>query len=82
MSLFSCRKCNCVENTALSNFWYNSFYGKQILCSECDPEINKWHDEFPKRSAAGMLVDQSGHLWGSAEQVPKHYQIVGQVHIT
>lgn len=45
MGLFMCSKCHCVENTALSNWWEQ---GDFPLCSECDPEINKWHNRFPK----------------------------------
>ncbi len=34
MSLYKCEKCDCIENTALSNYWSGS-----RLCSSCDPEI-------------------------------------------
>ena len=47
MSLFRCEKCNCIENTALSGYNYRG--NKKALCSECDPEIGKWHNHFPKR---------------------------------
>lgn len=48
MSLFVCEDCGCIENTALSNFWRR---GKgKALCSECDPEIGKWHGRFGKRT--------------------------------
>ncbi|MFK3741652.1 hypothetical protein [Massilia sp. TN1-12] len=78
MPIFMCHACGCIENTALSNYWvHTTLEGKPGLCSACDPEIGKWHGEFPQRSAAGMLVDQSGHLWSSQESVPKHYQIMG-----
>ena len=50
MSLFQCDKCGCVENTALSNWAWNKYEKKnpEELCSECDPSINKWHNQFPK----------------------------------
>lgn len=51
MSLFVCEECRCVENTALSGFWLRNTEGRKgkALCSECDPEIGKWHGRFPKR---------------------------------
>lgn len=62
------------------------------LCSECAPtrygdgeptEYGKWHGQFPKRPAAGMLIDQDGYLWSQdqvdAGMLPKHYKIVGRV---
>jgi primosomal protein N' len=51
MGLFRCEKCNVIENTALCNFWinYDNFTKKRsILCSQCDPKINKWHNRFPR----------------------------------
>lgn len=82
MPLYCCSKCGCVENTAMSNYWETA-NKDAAMCSECDPEIGKWHGQFTKRSAAGMLVDQNGHLWGreSVEkgQLPAAYQIVGEV---
>lgn len=81
MPLFMCSKCGCVENTALSHYWQAGKVG--ALCSECDPAIGQWHGRFPKRSAAGMLVDQNGHLWSreavDTGQLPQAYKIVGEV---
>ena len=48
MPLFKCSKCGCVENTACYNYWMR-VHKKEPLCSECDPEIGKWHGHFPKR---------------------------------
>lgn len=67
MPLFACRKCCCVENTALSAYWHASMEGHPVLCSECDPLTHEWHGQFPKRSAAGMLVDQQGFIWSPEE---------------
>ena len=82
MPLFQCMSCGCVENTATSNFWQNQAAGKPVRCSECDPEIGKWHESFPKRPDAGMLIDQNGHLWSresvEAGQLPASYRIVGE----
>jgi hypothetical protein len=68
MPLFECSKCHCYENTALSNWAVRYLHapknaaGVKVvqppLCSECDPEIGKWHDEFPKIPAAGMLRER------------------------
>jgi len=61
MPLFKCEKCGCVENTALSNYWTRDFttddpvigqpspMKNPALCSECDPQIGRWHGEFPRR---------------------------------
>jgi hypothetical protein len=84
MPLFACTQCGCVENTACCNYWSRTTMDKlPALCSECDPDIGKWHGRFEKRSAAGMLIDQSGHLWSQAAVedggLPSHYRIVGKV---
>jgi hypothetical protein len=83
MSLFMCMACGCVENTACCNYWGRRLNTEPIVCSECDPDIKQWHDRFPKRSAVGMLVDQSGHLWSKGQvddgMLPAHYRIVGEV---
>lgn len=83
MPLFVCEKCNCVENTATSNYWeakYSTEEGrKPLLCSECDPAIGQWHRRFPKRSAVGMLIDQCGNLHYEDEELSPHFRIVGKV---
>lgn len=53
MPLYECSNCHAVENTALTNFWWDVTHdGKPALCSECDPQIGKWHGQFPKITAA------------------------------
>lgn len=83
MPLFECSQCGGRENTATSNYWDAERRGKPKLCSACDPEIGKWHDEFPQKSAVGMQIDQTGFLWTKEEvekgMLPKHYEIVGEV---
>jgi hypothetical protein len=74
MSLFACRNCLCVENTACTNYW--SEHGKPHLCSECDKEIGTWHGKFTKRSASGMLVGSDGFLYLSS---PSHVSTLGTV---
>jgi hypothetical protein len=48
MSLYKCETCGCVENTACAHYWMRD--GGPALCSECDPEIGKWHGLFSKRA--------------------------------
>lgn len=95
MSLFPCRICLCIENTALGEYWSASdptmWPDGELLvprCSECGPkkyrdgtptEFGKWHGQFEKRSAIGMLIDQDGCLWRTDEALPRHYKIVGVV---
>ena len=47
MSLFVCDECRCVENTATSKFWLRD--GGPALCSECDPQMGRWHGLFDRR---------------------------------
>lgn len=55
MSLFVCQQCRAIENTVLSRFWFRYEHGGgTALCSECDPEIGKWHGIFPKRIYTGV----------------------------
>lgn len=52
MPLFECSQCHAVDNTAITNFWWDVMHeGKSQLCSECDPAIGKWHGRFPKTPA-------------------------------
>jgi hypothetical protein len=44
MSLFVCRKCKVIENTALGAFWGRE--KERQLCSECDR--GRWHNAFEK----------------------------------
>ena len=55
MPLFECERCGVVDNTALTNFWL-AFVdeSKPRLCSQCDPEIGKWHERFPRTSRADL----------------------------
>lgn len=85
MPLFACESCNCIENTATSGFWANKMRKRALLCSECDPQIGKWHGVFDKITAVGMLIDNFGYLWskrnleGKLTELPPGYQIVGEV---
>lgn len=66
MPLFICAKCGCVENTALSTYWFRKNltyadglekYQDKPLCSECgtadgDRMVHgKWHEQFPREKA-------------------------------
>lgn len=56
MPLFECTKCHVVDNTALTNFWETRLpNGGPALCSECDPDIGKWHGAFPRTLAADYI---------------------------
>lgn len=49
MPFFRCSECKSIDNTTLaSNSRDRALNGKPLLCSECDPEIKKWHGKFPK----------------------------------
>ena len=53
MPLFKCSKCGCIENTATSNYWGVPFDEREdsALCTECDPQVGKWHGLFEKKDA-------------------------------
>ena len=82
--LFQCERCGCVENTALTYF----FEGKKRLCSECHPDIKRWHGRFDKHSAVGLLLGSDGYLYtpeaessGSLNWRKEHqgFYIVGEI---
>ena len=77
MSLFKCDKCGCVENTAVSGYWNRG--DDPALCSECDPQINKWHGIFKKRSASGMYIDRNGFLYGKPSDRKDSFGTIGVV---
>jgi hypothetical protein len=58
MPLFMCRKCGCVENTALGDYWLQNLQAHkarkplEALCSACLPG-RTWHGEFDRKSADG-----------------------------
>ena len=61
MPIFACEQCHVVENTARSGYWMRG--GGPALCSQCDPRIRKWHDRFPRCSAAGYWLGSDGFLY-------------------
>ena len=86
MSLVRCTKCGCVENTACCH-WFDHLEDKQYLCSECDPEIGRWHGRFAKTSADGFFFDDS-HLIYEPEEVDmrtmrwkynKNFKMIGRI---
>ena len=83
MSLFRCEQCGCVENTAASNYISRKYPysedGKALpslpaLCSECDPEIGKWHGLFPKKSAKGMMLASDGFLYSKEDVASDNFK--------
>ena len=54
MPIFVCDICNCLENTACSQYW-NRKPGEPALCSLCDPDIHRWHGRFPGNNGMEIL---------------------------
>jgi len=48
MSLFQCSKCGCAEDTVLCHYWSARLRDTAPICSVCDPNVGKWHGEFPR----------------------------------
>lgn len=67
MPLFECSACHCVENTAVCNYWSQLVDEKPKICSECDPEIGKWHGKFQK-----MHVDEYIRQYPQGEREIRH----------
>jgi len=66
MSVFACSRCLCLENTNNCNFWKRACAGAKArdhLCSECDPDIGKWHGRFQKKSAVGSFIGTDGFVY-------------------
>jgi hypothetical protein len=68
MSLFQCDKCGCVEDTTLCNYWLARLWKSPTICSACDLNIAKWHNQFPRESAfaTGWLRDRRGLLYNKS----------------
>ena len=53
MPIFICSKCGVMENTALSQYWTRGWLHGNLqpppLCSQCDPDLKKWHGEFARK---------------------------------
>jgi hypothetical protein len=73
MPLYRCSECGCVENTALGGYWMQGSKARDAgqehkpLCSACDPEIGKWHGQFPQKQADGYVTDRRGFIYTPAE---------------
>lgn len=77
MSIFRCTKCGMVENTALSQYWWNVMQEKKpALCSECDPEIGKWHGHFERVTpeSEGYVEGPDGFLYSPHDKYLKRLQ--------
>lgn len=80
MSLYRCTKCDVVENTALGGYWLQQMAAHKDakpfapLCSQCDPEIGRWHGKFPREAISpDWLVDKRGFLWRPNEAKTVHH---------
>jgi len=66
VSLFVCDECGCVENTALSRFWFRnnpeSGLNGRALCSACDPDLGRWHGAFPKTQWDGSVPPEGRYI--------------------
>ena len=69
MSLFKCSECGVIENTALAMYWSRSLDGLPPLCSQCHPDIGKWHGLFPRQTPeeAGLVLNDRG-FYGPPEE--------------
>ena len=82
MPLYMCSKCGSVDNTATGGFWhqeYKAIKAKQPvepLCSACNPDMGKWHDQFPRRSAEGMVRDKRGFVY-TQEEADNYFKHLG-----
>ena len=48
MPTFICERCGAIENTALSDYWYDVYMNhSQPLCSKC--KTGTWHGQFPRQ---------------------------------
>ena len=76
MSLFKCEGCGNIENTACCRYNLHLFDGEDVraLCSECDPEIGKWHNLFPKQKATGYVIASDGFIYHPNEVKSEMFQ--------
>lgn len=72
MPLFECSKCGCLDNTAIAGYWWRvNKENKSPLCSECNPEIGKWHNEFEKIPVkdSGYWIAEDGFLYKPEDKI-------------
>jgi hypothetical protein len=66
MPIFSCSRCEVIENTALVSYWYLTSQKEKPLCSEC--ETGSWHGLFKKKKPdASWFVYDKHFLCGPSE---------------
>lgn len=80
MPIFKCEQCGCVENTALCLYWKNKRTEEKLLCSACDPLINRWHGVFAKKKATDFnyYIGEDGFLY-NPDHPPSHTELVGPI---
>jgi len=74
MSIYRCDKCGCIENSATSGYWSRPTKESPALCSECDPEIGKWHGAFDKTSAKGFILVNDGFLYSKEDVASERFK--------
>lgn len=52
MPIFECSSCHVADNTAVTNFAWRHHNNEPALCSQCDPDIGKWHGWFERKQAS------------------------------
>jgi hypothetical protein len=60
MATFRCSKCGCHEDTALCNYWSDRVRDMPLVCSACDPRIEKWHGQFPRLFGTFLVTPSPG----------------------
>ena len=81
MSQFICRECQVIENTSNCHYWSKP-QGTPCLCSQCDPNINRWHKRFPRnfiydKGIKGTLaLGENGYVYNISNP-PTHTKILG-----
>lgn len=72
MPIFVCSQCLCMENTAVSEYFFQVTRKppQEPLCSECNPRIGQWHGRFEKKSAVGFIEASDHFLYGPAAFEP------------
>lgn len=80
MPLYACSVCGCFDNTATGGYWMQEMHHlaakKPVrdfkpLCSEHNPNIGRWHGEWPKQRADGWLTCGDGRFIYSPKEIEK-----------
>jgi hypothetical protein len=81
MPLYECSACHAVDRTSLANFWNRLREKNPALCSECDPEIGKWHGQFEKLTAEDFLKRFPGDVQERTDHPSKALRFAVACHL-